>query len=1120
MKFKTLARKGCAVFLALALCMSLVQVPAFAAELEGGETPSVSEPAAPEANETTSPVDKAPADNGEASAPEAPKQDATEEKEETTPVETPEEETNQETKEEPTETETPEADAEEGTAQEETNEETNSEEPNDEDATDNETPEEDAEAEDAEEEIPEEETPEDAAEEDAADSETPEEEAEEDADKEESTDEEEVLDEEPTEEVTYSEAAQKFLDAVAGLPDSVTKENFESISALLDKVQALFGALTEEEMALVDPVLVKVSNLMESLDDVGALLEEDESKAEVSTYEALVEAIKNVDVTEITLAEDFDTKTFQPLNIVGRAGQLILNLGNHVLNAGTADTAAITVGDGKNPLALTLNGGTITNKAGNGVFVKNGSTLTTNGVTITGNGNNGVTLAGGANFVMNKGTTISHNQSSGVYVGNNATFTMGGGEISGNKAADNNAEEVLFNSTRKYSAGGGVYVNGGTFNMSGGTITNNTADTNDKKTVSDCFGRGGGVAVLNGGTFNMSGGIISNNSAAEGGGVFIGMDTDKTGDSKFTMTGGTVDGNTATVGEGGGIYIKGIGHISAGQITNNRTETKTELGGGGIYVENTGTLDLVNAIITANVAANFGGGIAACVHGKTVMFSTNGAGIFENIANGNGNKTGNAKVDGQNAWSQFGADKLAAGAMDIFSAGDKNVKDETTVETGAPGALIGLIMLGGEMANWAGWKINFDSYTDTSGAQLTEVKDPTAAIYGDQLLGLTSNASDKAIAAAWAAANAATGGGVLISGNYSAMDGGGIANNGLLTIGANNTEETENAPELELNKTLENAADRVDAPALKDNEFIFELKDADGNVVGQMTNDENGDASFDFSKDKVYSDKFGAVTENTSFVFYVTEDTTGVDDNNVKDNVKYDSSKYKVTIDISYDLVEATIGGNAYSVITRLIDNIKIEKCNGLDENGNETWKEADGIHFNNVYEKPEEPPVTPPPVEPPVTPPVEPPKEENPPEKPPVEKPEKPPVEPEKPPVEVPEEPPVDVPDEEPPLVEIPEEPPVDIPDEEPPLVEIPDEQPPLVEIPEPDVPRAPATPVVEVPDPEVPLVDIPEEDVPLADVPATGDNSGLWMVLGLVACAGLAYFFLDEKKRQNEAK
>jgi len=950
MKFKTLARKGCAVFLALALCMSLVQVPAFAAELEGGETPSVSEPAAPEANETTSPVDKAPADNGEASAPEAPKQDATEE---TTPVETPEEETNQETKEEPTETETPEADAEEGTAQEETNEETNSEEPNDEDATDSETPEEDAEAEDAEEETPEEETPEDAAEEDAteedaADSETPEEEAEEGADKEESTDEEEVLDEEPTEEVTYSEAAQKFLDAVAGLPDSVTKENFESISALLDKVQALFGALTEEEMALVDPVLVKVSNLMESLDDVGALLEEDESKAEVSTYEALVEAIKNVDVTEITLAEDFDTKTFQPLNIVGRAGQLILNLGNHVLSAGTADTAAITVGDGKNPLALTLNGGTITNKAGNGVFVKNGSTLTTNGVTITGNGNNGVTLAGGANFVMNKGTTISHNQSSGVYVGGKATFTMNDGKISDNKAADGNAEEILYGTTRSYSAGGGVYVNGGTFNMSGGIISNNTADTSEKKSVADYFGRGGGVAVLNGGTFNMSDGTISNNSAAEGGGVFIGLATHKNKDdnsdankyaaSTFTMTGGTVDGNVAYKGEGGGIYIKGEGTITSGNITNNETKTTTDLGGGGIYVENDGSLKLKNAIITENTADNFGGGIAACVHGKTSVLSTNGAGVYGNTANGSGYKTENNKVDGSYYWKKpevgISAEELAEGAMDIFSAGNAQSGDDKP-----GGALIGLIMLGGKTANWAGWKISYES------GQYEKVEKPKGAVYSGGLLGLTAAPTAEAIAAAIRAGQ----GGVLISGNKSSMNGGGIANNGVLTIGATEEEVTENAPELELNKTLENAENRVDAPGLKDEEFTFDLKDAKGDVVGQMTNDENGKASFDFSKNEKYSDEFGSVTKDTSFVFYVTENNKGTDDNNVKDNVKYDSSKYRVTIDISYSDVSATIGSSVYSVITRLIDNIKIDKFYGLDENGNEIWEKADGINFNKV---------------------------------------------------------------------------------------------------------------------------------------------------------------------------
>lgn len=121
------------------------------------------------------------------------------------------------------------------------------------------------------------------------------------------------------------------------------------------------------------------------------------------------------------------------------------------------------------------------------------------------------------------------------------------------------------------------------------------------------------------------------------------------------------------------------------------------------------------------------------------------------------------------------------------------------------------------------------------------------------------------------------------------------------------------------------------------------------------------------------------------------------------------------------------------------------------------------------------------------------------------------------------PETPPVDIPDEDPPLVEIPDEDPplVDIPEEDPPLVDIPEEDPPLVDIPDPSVPKVPAKPpVVDIPDPDVPLVDIPDEDVPLADVPATGDNSGLWMALSLMACTGLVYLFLEEKKRQSEAK
>ncbi len=120
------------------------------------------------------------------------------------------------------------------------------------------------------------------------------------------------------------------------------------------------------------------------------------------------------------------------------------------------------------------------------------------------------------------------------------------------------------------------------------------------------------------------------------------------------------------------------------------------------------------------------------------------------------------------------------------------------------------------------------------------------------------------------------------------------------------------------------------------------------------------------------------------------------------------------------------------------------------------------------------------------------------------------------------PEEPPVDVPDPDVPLVPPPEEPPVDIPEEDPPLVDIPEEEPPLVDVPDPDVPLSPrpSTPTKPVPPVTTVEVEIPDEDVPLADVPITGDGTGLWCTLGLMAGAGLAYLFLEEKKRQSNAQ
>ena len=95
------------------------------------------------------------------------------------------------------------------------------------------------------------------------------------------------------------------------------------------------------------------------------------------------------------------------------------------------------------------------------------------------------------------------------------------------------------------------------------------------------------------------------------------------------------------------------------------------------------------------------------------------------------------------------------------------------------------------------------------------------------------------------------------------------------------------------------------------------------------------------------------------------------------------------------------------------------------------------------------------------------------------------------------------------------------DIPDPDVPLAPGPDPEEPPVIIEEPDVPLAELPPEVEIPEPEVPLAGqppvtttIPEPEVPLADVPMTGDASGLWYALmGLAAC-GLVVLNLRKKE------
>ena len=666
-----------------------------------------------------------------------------------------------------------------------------------------------------------------------------------------------------------------------------------------------------------------------------------------------------------------------------------------------------------------------------------------------------------------KGGTLSGGKAEGggaVYVGANGNLNMSGGSITDSKA---NAD-----------GGGAVLVEkGGEFTMSGGSISGNTAATSE----------GGGVKVGAGSSFTMTGGTIDHNTASEGGGVFVDRgQIDGAGSyvsGSFTMNGGTIDSNTATTGEGGGVYIKGEGEITKGNITNNVTNTYEDLGGGGIYIEAEGVLTLKNAIITSNTANGMGGGIAACVHGKTYVYALEGALITGNTALGQGHTQGHLSngsyngefIDGYTYWASA-KDILKEMGQDIFAAGDGfhasfSKPDIAQNSQGTAGIVVSNnLPMDSGLANWEGYTYCYVTgedgkpAVDSNGNYIFEVTEVTetnnGVVYGNRLVFLTANPDQESVQKAIQAMQ----GGVIISGNLSANShGGGIANNGVLTIGEGDDTITGNdsyVPEVDLEKNLKSDDEKV---TLANKEFTFKMEDEAGNLVGTVTNDANGNATFNFPEgffDQYLNDHPFGEGDEQELVFYVTED------NDHQENVTYDGTIYKVVITLTRTTEEVKLGDGTVTLETVSIGEPKI-LVKIVHEDGTDEYKEAEnGIVFNNTYKTPddddddepngnEDPTPTPTPTP------------------------------------ELPEEP-----------VE-PDEPVEDLPEPEVPLDELPDES------------------LDELPEPEVPLNDVPyeeeeilDEEVPLADVPQTGDISLLWYVGSLLSTCGLAALAMGKKR------
>ena len=456
---------------------------------------------------------------------------------------------------------------------------------------------------------------------------------------------------------------------------------------------------------------------------------------------------------------------------------------------------------------LELQSGVLQNTGGKHIVYMEGGTLDVNGGYIVGGGSDN-TPGGGIYINSGKvniqGGVVAANRGrsgGGIYV-NSGELNISDGAVTGNEVIKGHEDN-----------GGGIYVNSGTLTLSGGYVTNNykACDCNDcQNDVNNKHG-GGGIALANSSVMNMTGGYVTGNySGLAGGGIYAGFwDCRVT----FTMSGGTIASNCAELGEGGGLRIAGgtNGVIQATNkvyITNNITNSNNDWGGGGIFVQEKGNLNITNALITDNTAGGYGGGVAACPTGETLITHTDGAAIYRN------SDEGLHMSDGGNGKN---ADSLVAQANGTFTSNGH--KDYFCVRKSGnnPISLVTGKMLGDGAANWTG---------SSDGTYITISK--TGYATANYLFGLAADPDSEAVAAAKGAAR------VIITGNHSNIHGGGIMTNGGLILGRK--EEIVTATPA-LNITGTKALLKDGAAQESGRDFHFLLKNSAGEEVGTATAD-------------------------------------------------------------------------------------------------------------------------------------------------------------------------------------------------------------------------------------------------------------------------------------------
>ena len=427
----------------------------------------------------------------------------------------------------------------------------------------------------------------------------------------------------------------------------------------------------------------------------------------------------------------------------------------------------------------------------------------------------------------------------GIFANNSAALNLSGGVISGNATYDNDITDGYNVNAGGY--GGGVYTQSATVTISdSANITNNRAEARlaNKELYNKGLLGGGGIAS-HGGTLSMTGGSVTANYSHEaGGGIYAGLPGQGVG---FTMSSGFIAGNMSDNAEGGGLRISGdtIGYINTGDInaenasnrvyiTNNKTMTGSNVdrggdwGGGGVFIQKGGRLNIFKTLITNNRAGGWGGGVGACPTGETIVSHSNGAAIYDNADNvdqdgnklttvdQNGNKVptyhysagGDGKKEDHDEVNYVTPTFQTSGHKDFFLVRNKEGADQTI-------AVVLGKMLGGGSAGWQGTRDGKKITIDANGG--AEAK---------WMFGLGAHPNGEAEKKAQAEAT------TIISGNYSYTHGGGIMTNGNLIVGEVTSLDVYPAIKVKANKVLMKDGAKWD---LKDHPYQFKLLGASAN---------------------------------------------------------------------------------------------------------------------------------------------------------------------------------------------------------------------------------------------------------------------------------------------------